>query len=169
MSLYIGNTTKQTMVHCFRLPESHKMNALSIESGHQEKIGDGWTSDQTDAVIQHLELYGARRSNETGMSMKGFTGLLYSVDKPITETQIVSGHDAVVDTQELRSATEATRSALAFDRSTRANKGKGKRLAKVTEVEVVEDIQGNQKPTGKEVKFSMSVSEQGSETARIPV
>ncbi len=148
MPLYIGNTTKQTMVHCFRLPASDKTQMVTIESGRQEKVGDGWTSDQTDAVVKHLELFGARRSNETGMAMKGFTGLLYSVDKPISETQIISGHDAVVDNQELRSATEATRSALAFDRSTRADKGRGKRLAKVTEVEVLQDIQGSQKGTG---------------------
>ncbi len=163
--LYIANATKQSLTHCFRAPETGRAQMIEIPSGQQQAIGKDWTISQVDSVIQHLEIYGATEAKTVKGKNKGASGIIYSVDKPVKDHQIVSGHDAVVDNQERTSAAEATKSALAFDASTRekSGRGKGKRKAKLTSVEVKQDIPARDKPTGTEVDFSMSVEEGGSD------
>lgn len=168
MALYLANTTKQHWNHCFRPPEATRFHMVQIPSGQQVELGHNWSKDQMEAVIRDLERFGARPVVDANGKMDNFPGLLYSTTKPISEDKIVAGHDAVVEAQEKRSASEATRSALAFDSTTRANKGRGKRLAKVTEVEVKQDLPRNQKPTGNEVNFSVGVSEDGRSDLKLP-
>ena len=156
--LYIANTTKQNQVFAFRTPESSRPYFLEIQSGQQAAIGEKWSDYELKAVIAHLELFGGRPDNQVNRNMAGFTGLLYRIGSEISENNIVAGHNAVVDMQEHRSAVEATRSAIAFDN---VNKKRGKRLAKLSEVTVEQEIPRHEKPTGKEVKFSVAVTEDG--------
>ncbi|MDE3023793.1 MAG: hypothetical protein KGI54_18410 [Pseudomonadota bacterium] len=156
--LYIANTTKQLQVFCFRAPETARASYVEIPSGQQVAIGQDWTRNQMDAVIQHLKLYGGRESSDVNQRLEHFTGLLYREGKAISENDIVTGHDAVVDMQEHRSAIEATRSAIAFDKANQKNR---KRLAKVTEVTVEQDVPINAKPKGDEIRFSVEVSPEG--------
>lgn len=169
MPIYIANCTKQDLIHCFRVPESGRNQRVHIPSGQQSKIGDGWSQSQLEAVVKHMELFGFRNAADVSRKLSEFSGWLYSLNKPISESAIVTGHDELVDHQELRSATEASRSALAFDNSTREGKGRGKRTAKVTEVTVQQDIPAREKPTGKEVNFSLAVSEDGLSDFKLPV
>lgn len=160
--IYIANTTKQHWHHCFRLPETNKSVMMEIPSGHQVEVVESkhWTKEQIDSFIANLERFGARAAVDLNGKLDKFPGLLYSTTRPLTEDQIHHGHDAVVEAQEKRSAEEAVRSAKGFDVATRAQgKVRGKRLAKVTEVEVKQDLPPNQKPTGNEVAFSVSVDE----------
>lgn len=166
MTLYIANTTKQHWNHSFRVPEMNRPVFVRIESGTQIELGKNWGSEQTECIIRQLEKFGARRASEVSGKLENFPGIFYS-HRVISEDDIVAGHEAVVDGQERRSASEATRSALAFDVATRDKKGKGRRLAKVTEVEVRQDIPRNEKPTGKEVNLSISVSEDGSSSDKL--
>lgn len=169
MTLYIANTTKQNFNHHFRIPEKTRAYFVRIESGTQVRVGDEWNTAQQDKVIEQLERYGGRKASAVSGNLENFPGIFYSSDKPISESQIVGGHEAVVDGQERRSAAEATKSALGFDAANRDRKRGGKRLAKVTEVTVQQDIPRNEKPTGKEVHFSVGVSEDGSSSAKLPV
>lgn len=161
--LYIANTTKQNITHCFRAPETARTQMVEIPSGQQQIIGKDWNTGQTDEVIRHLEIYGAREAKTIKAKTENFSGLLYSTGAPIKDYQIVAGHEAVVDHQERTSADEATKSALAFDNANRVKTGKskGKRTAKVTSVEVTQDTPANEKPTGDEVNFGVSVEEGG--------
>lgn len=161
--IYLANTTKQNWNHCYRAPETNRAQMVQIPSGRQAEIGEHWSASQTEAVIRELEKFGARPAVDANGKLDKFPGLLYSTTKPIKEDQIVSGHDAVVEMQEKRSAEEAVNSAKAFDTTTRANKGRGKRLAKVTAVEVKQDLPRGKKPSGEEVDFSMTVSEDGTD------
>ncbi len=163
--LYIANTTKQNITHCFRAPETGRSQMVEIPSGKQQAIGKDWSSSQIEGVINHLEIYGAKEAKTIKGKTENFSGLLYSTGAPIKDHQIVAGHEAVVDNQERTSADEATKSALAFDASNRGKTGKtkGKRMAKVTAVEVKQDVPKNEKATGKEVDFSMSVEDGGSD------
>ncbi len=140
---------------------------VQIPSGGQITLGEKWNSGQIDSVIKGLEKYGARPVTDLSRNLDKFPGLLYRLDKPITEDQIVSGHDAVVETQEKRSAAEASKSALAFDASTRDKRTK-RRLAKLTEVSVEQIKPRNEPDTGKEVHFSLGVSENGDSKLRLP-
>lgn len=165
--IYLANTTKQHWNHCYRAPESNRAQMVQIPSGQQAMIGQQWTKEQTDAVLVELEKFGARPAIDTNGKLDKFPGLLYSTSKPISEHQIHAGHEAVVEHQEKRSAEEAVRSAKAFDVSTRAQKGRGKRLAKVTGVEVHQDLPRGQRPTGNEVDFSVTVDESASSDLKI--
>jgi len=166
--LYIANTTKQNWNHHFRVPESNRPFFFQIPSGGQIVVGHGWTNSQQEAVIHQLEKYGARKASEISGALSKFPGLLYRTDKPITESQIIHGHEALVDAQERRSASEASRSAMAFDTVTREKKGRGKRLAKVTEVSVDQETPRGQKPDTNEVHFSLGVTENGASNFKVP-
>ncbi|MBU9147510.1 hypothetical protein KTD26_34215 [Burkholderia multivorans] len=168
MSIFIANCTKQHLDHHFRSPEhAGKAQVVHIPSGQQREIARGASSAAIEALVRHLEQFGFRNAEEVNGKISEFSGYLYRIGKPVTETHIVTGHDQLVDTQERRSAQEATRSALAFDSATRDKKGR--RMASVTSVEVKQDVPPGQKPTGDEVNFSLSVTPEGRADAKLPV
>lgn len=166
MSLFIANTTKQDWHHHFRVLETNRPYYTQIPSGSQVELGKDWNAAQTDSVIRQLEKYGARHAVDVNKKIGKFHGLLYRTDKPITENQILTGHDAVVETQEKRSATEATRAVLGFEKSNR-DKRSGKRLAKVTEVEIHQDIPRHQKPSKDDIHLKISVAEDGRDSVDV--
>lgn len=166
--IYLANTTKQHWRHCFRLPETGRAVMLDINSGNQASLGHDWNKDQVDAFIKDLERWGARPAVDVNGKLDKFPGLLYSTTKPVSEHQIQEGHSAVVEHQEKRAAEEAVRGAKAFDVTTRAQgKVRGKRLAKVTEVEVRQDLPRGQKPKGDEIAFSVAVDESATSDLKI--
>jgi hypothetical protein len=169
MELFIANCTKQTFRHCYRQPESERTGMLDIPSGQQRAIGKGWSKEQFDAVISHLESFGALPVKDLSRNMTDFDGILYSLGTPVPSEKILEAHDVVVDHQEKRSATEATRSALAFDAAGRDKKRGNKRLASVSEVEVVQDVPARQQPTGAEVNFKVSVANDGRTDVKLPL
>src|ERR1700761_5158831 len=120
--IYVANGTKQRLKFHYRLPESSRIHELEVHSGHQEMIGEEWTQKVVDYFIWQLGNAGFRRSHETNGRMENFSGWMYSLDKPTTETQIESGHEARVEAQEKISAVEAQRGALAMDQANRAPK-----------------------------------------------
>lgn len=170
--IYLANATLQHLKHCYRLRESNKLSMVEIDSGRQVLVGENWTDSQTEGFIEHIEKCGFRRAHETSRKMPEFAGFLYNIGKPIAEDQIHHGNEALVEHQEYRSASEATKSALAFDTANRAPKDKRKRLAKITEITVEQDIPPRQKPTGNEVKMQLTVAEDGdadNRTAKLPI
>lgn len=168
-TIYVANGTKQRLKFNYRLPESTRIHELEVHSGRQEAIGDGWTDTNIDYFIKQLEHAGFRRSSETNGRLENFSGFMYSVDKATTATQIESGHEARVEAQEKISAVEAQRGALAMDQANRLPRDRRKRLAKVTSVEVEQDIGPRDTPTGNEVKMSVSVDAGAPEGARLEI
>jgi hypothetical protein len=167
--IYVANGTKQRLKFNYRLPEGNRIHELEVHSGRQEMIGEAWTDQTVEYFIKQLETAGFRRSSETNGRMENFSGWMYSLDKPTTETQIRSGHEARVETQEKVSAIEAQRGALAMDQANRAPKDRRKRLAKVTTVEVEQETDPRGTPTGNEVRMSVSVDANAPESARLDI
>jgi len=167
--IYVANGTKQRLKFNYRLPESNRVHELDVHSGRQEVIGEGWTDTTVEYFIKQLENAGFRRSSETNGRLENFSGFMYSVDKATTETQIRSGHEARVETQEKISAVEAQRGALAMDQANRLPGDRRKRLAKVTSVEVQQDVGPRDMPTGKEVQMSVTVDASAPESARLDI
>lgn len=165
--IYLANCTLQHLKHCYRLRESNRLSMVEINSGHQALLGDNWTDSQVEGFIEHLEACGFRRAHETSRKLPEFAGFLYNINKPVAEDQIHHGNEALIDHQEHRSASEATKSALAFDTANRAPKDKRTRLAKITEITVEQDIPPRQKATGNEVKMHLTVAEDGDADNRI--
>jgi hypothetical protein len=150
----------------YRLPESKQSLFVDIPSGQQRDIGTrDWSSSQRDFVIRQLERFGARERSQINTKLKDFGGLVYSFDKELTEEKIQVSHEVVLDNAEKRSAKEAINSAIAFDAATR-DKKTNKRLAKVSEVEVIEDVNPKERPSGKEVKMKIAVAEDGQDNPK---
>lgn len=165
--LYIANATKQNWHHHFRVIEKDRSFFVQIPSGTQKSIGHDWNAGQTDSVIKQLQKFGALHVNDLSRNLDKFPGLLYRTDKPISADQIESGHVAVVDAQEKRSAAEASKSALSFDAANR-DKRTRRRLAKTTEVSVQQEVPYGEKIRGDEVAFSLGVAEDGRDDVRLP-
>ena len=168
-TIYVANGTKQRLKFNYRLPESTRIHELEVHSGRQEAIGENWTNSNVEYFIKQLEHAGFRRSSETNGRMENFSGWMYSLDKPTSETQIRSGHEARVEAQEKVSAIEAQRGALAMDQANRVPKDRRKRLANVTTVEVEQETDPRGLPTGNEMKMSVSVDASAPENARLEI
>lgn len=174
--LCISNTTKQTIRFQYRLVKIRRGEEdpghpflLVIPSGQQVEAGHNWTPEQRAYVIRQLEFYGARDAAESYGKMPGFLGLLYRDAAVVSEDEITLGHDAVVKTQEERAVREAVRGALAFDRNSRSEAARQRRRpARITTVEVEEEVPPNSRPTGNEVAFMLSVDPEGRRDVKLP-
>jgi hypothetical protein len=167
MTLYIANTTRQNWNHHFRVPEMSRPYFVQIPAGRQVKVNENLGRDSEDAIIRQLLRYGGRNANEVSGRLEQFPGIFFRTDRAISESEIVSGHEAVLDHAERRSADEATRSALAFDAINR-DSDTNQRLARETQVEIIQEVPKDQKRTGEEVNFSVSVAENGSSSFKMP-
>ena len=157
------------MIVQYREPVNNLLASVEIMSGCQAEVGHGWTREQKEKVIRHLEIFGARDAAETHRDMGKFLGLLYRDNGLVSADEIRMGHDAVVETQEQRSATEATRAVLGFDRAVNdKTRAKGRRVARTTEVEVEQLSTPDQRRTGAEVVFKMAVDPEGRTDVPLP-
>lgn len=162
MTLYVSNPSRQQVEFHFRTAitkDTSGPHVVIIPSGAQVDIGHGWTQEQTAYVIKQIMHNGGAQAAEAHGRMGKFTGLLYRENQPVDEDEILTAHDAVMKDANDRSVRQVTNSALAFDRV--ANKGGGRRgnnrLAKVTGVEISQELEPHQRRTGDEVDFSLTV------------
>ena len=171
MTLYVSNPSKQDVVFHYRTNITKDTSgpfAIPIASGTQVLLGIDWTREQKNYVIKQILSQGGADAAEAHGRMGKFTGLLYRDNAPVSVEEIHTAHDEVVKDAEDRSVKAATRSALAFDR--KANeRGKGQRLARVTEVEVIEENAPHIRKTGDEVSFKMTIDPEGRTDIKLPV
>lgn len=168
MSLCVANCTKQNLVFHYRDPRHNLLRHVTIPSGMQHDLDEGWSAEETGRVVAQLERFGAKPTVSLNTDLSKFTGILYSDVRVIQTDEIAVAHEAVVGMQEGRSATEATRAALGFDRAARTPRGRPG--AKVTEVEVIEQSDPREKPRKGAVEFSIAVDpEKGRSDVKLPV
>lgn len=86
MKLFVANTTKQRNIFVYRVLETGRLRQIPIEPGSQMMVLDG-SSDEVNAVIEHHAIYGLINSKNIDQS-KAFTGLCYSIDKPVSSSVI---------------------------------------------------------------------------------
>lgn len=150
--LYIANCTKQPHDFLYRVPENHKIVSRLIEPGTQIRISD--TEMRLDAIIaQHLR-YGLIPVKEL-KNGAGFSGMLYSKDKPIDVSAIRAGiesRDTAIETQsfEMRQA-----AAVAVDENLSKIGQQGGPKLNSFEMEVVEQPKG---PADRDPKFRQTIA-----------
>lgn len=95
--IYIANTKPQNHLLYFRVPLIWDVNdkatswgelkTQEIPKGHQVALmqGHNFTDRECATLIAHYGLYGMVRSGE---SVKGFRGLIYSIDRPVEAVNI---------------------------------------------------------------------------------
>lgn len=141
MRLYIANATKQVHDFIYRLPESPNAHKQQIEIGGQIVLAQELNSLDIDAVIEQHALYGLVKADEIDRA-RAFTGMCYSVDKPVSLPNIqklfLVNHNALLERgQEIRKA-----AAVAVESQLQNNLGENAGLGAV-EMSVVEETSGS--------------------------
>lgn len=167
--LSVVNPSMQNHIFCYREPVNNLSVQLRLGLGERETIGHGWTDEQQAKVIAQLERYGARPSTDVSRSMSRFSGLLYNDVRDVQQDEVAEGYTAQLQTREDRTAAMTTSAALGFDKSARQATTARPR-AKLTETTVQQEVPRNQRPTGKEVAFNLTVDpENGRSDVKLPV
>lgn len=86
MKLYVANTTKQEFDFTYMLPENPRPFMHKIRAGSQVEITG--SQDDVDAIINQHSIYGMVEANKV---KKGFGGLCYRLEKPISVDAIEQG------------------------------------------------------------------------------
>ncbi|MCZ5496752.1 hypothetical protein O5479_14310 [Escherichia coli] len=83
MKLYIANCSRQPHTFNYKLPEKTQSFGVTIPSGRQHMIEN--QSDIIDHIIRQHEPYGFQRCDKVD---KNFSGICYSIDKPVSVGRI---------------------------------------------------------------------------------
>ena len=86
--LYIANTSRQRYNFLYRIPEDRDVKRVNIEPLHQAMVFEG-RPDDVEYIIQQHRIYGLQRSTDL-TKPKGFVGICYNLDAPITLDKLVS-------------------------------------------------------------------------------
>lgn len=87
MKLYVANCTHQTHFFNYKLPERTQPHGVMIKPGKQEVIEN--SPEAIAFIVDQHAGYGLVDAKYVGPE---FSGLCYSIDKPVTSTQIMDGH-----------------------------------------------------------------------------
>lgn len=90
MNLFIANATKRKFHLHYRLPGVERIFDVLIDAGRQWQVHEAHNEvDQIDAIVKQISAYGAVPVSM--INSKGFTGIAYSTDKPISFEAIEAG------------------------------------------------------------------------------
>lgn len=99
MKLFIANCSRQAHIFNYKLPEKAQSFGVTIRSGDQHMIEN--QSDVITHIIQQHAPYGFQPADKVD---KHFSGICYSIDKPVTLGRIEEG--AEQKTENLKNMSE---------------------------------------------------------------
>jgi len=144
MKIYVANTTKHYHRFFYYVQEKGSRFFVDIPSGGQVMIPQDLSRTQVDYVLNQIQRYGGKDVSEVTEHTPDYSGLSYHVDQTVSEDQILTGHEAVVENAEVRSIEEVAKAASGLDIITRdgdniQEKMRGKRRSKMTEVQIIQE------------------------------
>lgn len=148
-SLFIANTSNKHNEFLFRLPGVEQVRRIIINAGTQQEVLRNAQSEEIEYVINQHRVYGLVESSQV-QKVDKFTGILYSIDKPVTVNaiQIALEKNSEILLQEgyeLRKiAAVATNAAL--EETLSQNRSMGKQRAIEMEVEEIADEYSVKRP-----------------------
>ncbi len=150
-SLYIANCTKSNRMFTYMFVENPKPFHHKIRAGAQIKI-DG-NDFELDQIIKQHSSYGIQPATKVG---KGFSGVAYSLGKPISVQAIEAGisqkdQEMIDRALEARKATAAATDAIMQSKAQEF----GSRQTAPLEIEILEE---NKNPTDNSAKFNETIS-----------
>lgn len=86
--LYIANCTKQHQDFQYRIPETGKLTAQPIPVGQQIMVYKDTNRHELEQIVAQHEVYGLLPVSEARKA-KGFVGLCYDYDKPVSMEVVV--------------------------------------------------------------------------------
>jgi hypothetical protein len=137
-TLYIANCSKQDHIFHYHLPGNPQPFAQRIRAGAQIKID--CREGETDAIINQHVIYGMQ---DVARVKKGFSGLAYRLDKPISVDMIQQGFEQK-DAEMIERALESRKVGAAATDAIIAGKAAefGHNITAPTEVTVTEEGKG---------------------------
>lgn len=138
MKLYIANCSKQDNHFTYMLPEQMRPFARLIRAGQQTEIDSDF--ETINIIIRQHEIYGIQEAKKV---KKGFGGLCYQIDKPISIESIKNGFTQT-EQEQIDRALEARKITAASSDQLIAQKAQefGMRQTSALEVEVIEEKKG---------------------------
>ena len=101
--LYVCNATRQIQEFTYRLPERPGAKMQTVPIGGQVVIGGGeLTTPDIDYIIEHHKKYGLVSFEEVEQKRTEFSGMCYSIDRPITSERIERAMKRNIDLLEAR-------------------------------------------------------------------
>ena len=170
MTIFVTNPTTQNWNFHYRTPDNNLLAMVEIRSGQQVAFGEDWTPEQTEKVIVQLQRHGAREAVDFNSLVRKFSGLMYRVGERVEKDEILDANNVVKESLQQRSVDEAVKAAAGFDRAAQsATPGVRRRPARVTAVEVTQQLQPHERATGDEVRFSLTVDpDAGTSSIQLP-
>jgi len=152
MDLYIANASPRNHHLHYRIPENDRVFDRLIAAGSQVKLTYG--QDATDHIINQLRPYGLISVKEIGRN-KEFSGLCFSIDKPVDVEAIRNGLDEV-DQIAIANALEVRKNgAIAADDAMEKVARQGGAQVNSVEIEVTEQSKG---PSDTDAKFNQTIA-----------
>jgi hypothetical protein len=100
MKMFVANATKQVVNFMYRVPETLSLRSQDIAIGSQVQLSGDLDQAAIDYVIEQHARYGMVAADEVNRARE-FTGLCYSIDKPVKmekiETLIYHNVDKLVE------------------------------------------------------------------------
>ena len=138
MELFIANCSKQDFLFTYMLPENIRPFSHKIRAGAQIKLTQ--SQPEVDTIIKQHELYGMM---EVTKVKKGFGGLCYRLDKPISVEAIQNGFTQTEQEQIDRALQARTVTAVVQDQKfSELAQQRGLTQKGALEIEVVEEPRG---------------------------
>ena len=124
----IANTSRQHHSFYFRTPGNMQTTLVKIPSGAQVQIGRDFGVNEKESIVSQLRTIGARaRSEMLEKPDPRFRGLVFSMDKPLKEDDLLQTSDKVIEGAEITSAQEMMQSVLGADRALESVNGGARR------------------------------------------
>jgi len=96
--LYVANATRQNVEFTYRLPEMPGVKMQPIPIGGQICVtGDHMLPEQVDSILAQYEKYGLVTVEQMEKSNRKFSGLCYSLDKPVSIDRLRKAMDRNVE------------------------------------------------------------------------
>ncbi|HDT2078330.1 TPA: hypothetical protein RCG84_004582 [Enterobacter roggenkampii] len=92
MKLFIANCSSQPHMFNYKVPEKSQSFAVKILAGSQHQLENN--ADVINHIIKQHEPYGFQRCDKVD---KNFSGICYSIDKPVTVGRIEENHEQKVE------------------------------------------------------------------------
>ena len=133
--LYVANCTTQNHSFQYRFEGNPRIYSFDVRAGGQDIVFDG-PQDRLEAIIRQKEGMGFAAAVEASR-IRVVTGLLWSVDKPVTPTQmmVVAERNAELLTKQAAQRREEAAIAVAV----KSDRDTGHKVASL-ELDVVEEM-----------------------------
>jgi len=165
MKLFIANTTKHHQEFLYRLPEDARSTPMRqiIRVGEQVQIYQDTTKDVLEHILkQHMDAPKPFLIPESEAARyKGFIGLIYSFDKPVTATKIEDAFEKNDGELKKQGDEQRKEAALATNAGIEGQAENTGATVNAVDVTIIEQTKEGQQPTGNELNEKITVDKPG--------